>query len=142
MASRGKGAKIRGDTWERDLVKFAAEHNIELERRKAGFHQDMGDLMGLDGFMVEAKAAPIAHLGQSMDKAMESWRNSGQSWMVMLQKRPNAATSHGYAVMPIWMFLSLWKEAARVGTPGINSVPGPGLAEPRRGEDLDPTPDP
>lgn len=115
MASRGKGAKVRGDVWERDLVKFAAELGIPLERRKAGFHQDMGDLMGLHGFMVEAKAAAVAKLGESMDKTLVSWRNSGQRFPVMFQKRPNASTRDGYAVMPIQEFLLLWREINRAG---------------------------
>lgn len=110
MASRGAGAVTRGKQWERHICKYAAKFGFRLERIRAGHHDDVGDLAGFPGFMVEAKAAPTTKIGEGVDKMLVSHSNSFKKFCVMFQKRPNKPINDGWAIMRIEDFLRFAQE--------------------------------
>ena len=49
-----------------------------------------------------------------MDKALVSWENTKQQYMVMFQKRRGKPVEDGYAVMPISNWLELYKRVTEL----------------------------
>jgi len=103
--------KEKGDRWEREVVNYLTEKlGTVVERRKAGWTLDKGDLIGVTGFCIDCKDTALTAMGPGMDKAITSWRNSKQKYVVMIQKRRNKKVEDAYVVMPMWMWLTLLEE--------------------------------
>jgi hypothetical protein len=94
--------KQKGDRWELSVVKYLKKWFPKVERRKAGWALDKGDLSGLPFFCVECKDTALTNIGTSMDKALVSLKNTPVEWVVMFQKRRGSGDpGEGYAVMTI-----------------------------------------
>ena len=106
--------KQKGDRWELSLVHLIKEWFPDVARRKAGWAQDMGDLSGIPNLCVECKDTAPSAIGSSMDKALVSWENTKQQYMVMFQKRRGKPVEDGYAVMPISNWLELYKRVTEL----------------------------
>jgi Holliday junction resolvase len=105
----GSGPKRRGSAFERDIVAFLQAHGFPYAERSfgAGRPEDVGDVDGLPGFVIEAKAHRSLDLAGWIDEAETERLNARQPFAVVVAKRRNKPTSAAYAVMTLESFARL-----------------------------------
>jgi hypothetical protein len=110
----GVGPKRRGSAFERDIVAFLRAHGFPYAERAfgAGRPEDVGDIDGLPGFVIEAKAHRSLDLAGWMDEAETERLNAHQPFAVVVAKRRNKPTGAAYAVMTLEAFARLVADEA------------------------------
>lgn len=108
--------KIKGDTFERLIVKFFQESGFNAERTRAGWADDRGDIHGIsrDGivFTLECKNHARDNLpGWLGELYAEIANNQGFMGAVIHKRRGSTIASDQYATLPLGMLVQLLKEA-------------------------------
>ena len=105
----GAGPKRRGSAWERDIVAYLKGHGFPYAERAfgAGRPEDVGDIDGLPGFVIEAKAHRSLDLAGWADEAEMERVNARQPFAVVIAKRRNKPTGAAYTVMTLEAFARL-----------------------------------
>jgi hypothetical protein len=99
----------KGDQFERDVVQYLTPWWPRAERRRArGVRLDRGDLVGIDGWVVECKDHASIDLAGFVDQAAQEAENAGVSRYVAVVKRRRRGIDQAYAVMP----LRVWADVA------------------------------
>lgn len=105
-------SKAKGTRWEVRLRDhFRANGAPHCERLAQGGSQDRGDLTGLPGVVIEAKAYKQMHLAEWQDELRVEMRNADAPVGAVLIPRRNHPTANGYAVLPIDVFTLLLQQA-------------------------------
>ncbi|MGH9291918.1 MAG: hypothetical protein ACRD0B_04510 [Acidimicrobiales bacterium] len=115
MTGGGAGPKRKGSVFERDVVGFLREHGFPDAARSygAGRHDDHGDVTGVWGFTVEAKAHRAIDLAAFLDQAVHQVGEGGDL-PVVVAKRRGRPVDDAYVVMR----LSDWAALAARRQPG------------------------
>lgn len=94
-------SKRRGTAWETRIVTYLREHGApNAERRALGGAKDRGDIAGIPGVCIEAKAAARAELAQWLDEAETERRNDGADiGLVWHHRRGKGSPGDGYVTM-------------------------------------------
>jgi hypothetical protein len=110
MANRSRD---KGTSWETQLVRFLQEHGwIHAERRARRGIKDAGDVSGVVGVCIEAKAEKRITLSEYLDETEAEKANANAAVGVTWIKRPRK-TSPGdaYVLMSGVQFVELLKAA-------------------------------
>ena len=87
----GAAASRKGSTWERSVVAFLRDHGHPGVERAygAGRPNDVGDVDGLPGWVVEAKNCKAIQLAGWCDEAAREAQNvpHGARWAVVAKRR-------------------------------------------------------
>jgi|ERR1039458_555272 hypothetical protein len=108
----GSAPKRRGSAFERDIVAYLRGHGFPYAERSfgAGRPEDVGDIDGLPGFVIEAKAHRSLDLAGWVDEAETERVNARQPYAVVVAKRRNKPTGAAYVVMTLESFTRLVAE--------------------------------
>ena len=113
----GTAPKRRGDAFEREVAAFLCEHGHPYAERAygAGRPQDVGDIDGLPGFVIECKAHRSLDLAAFLDEAVSEAHNAGTDAVpVVVAKRRGKPTGESYVVMRLADFAALVAERESV----------------------------
>ena len=95
-------SKAKGTAWESAVVEYLRTHGFPwAERRALSGSADKGDVSGIPGVVIEAKACREITLASFMDEVAIETGNAGASVGVAVVKRRNRSVADGYAVMTL-----------------------------------------
>jgi hypothetical protein len=99
----------KGSRFELDVVAYLREHGFPYAERAygAGRPEDVGDIDGVAGFVVECKAHKSIDLAGFIDEADRERSHARQPFAVVIAKRRNKSTGESYVVMPLSQFCCL-----------------------------------
>jgi Holliday junction resolvase len=107
-------ARRKGSAFEAEVVRYLAEHGFpDCERRVMGGSRDRGDIAGVSGWVLEAKATRTLDLAGAMTEAKREAVNAGTARYAAVLKRRSHPVSDAYVVLP----LSVFAELVRGGQP-------------------------
>lgn len=115
----GSASKRKGSAFERAVVGFLVNHGFPYAERAygAGRPDDVGDIDGVIGFCLEAKAHKDIDLAGFVDEAVREARNADKhrppglaTYGVAVVKRRNKGIEQSYVVMELRDFARLAKE--------------------------------
>ena len=94
-------SKRKGTAWESAIVDYLREHGApHAERRALAGARDRGDIAGIPGIVIEAKAAAKTELGVWLAEAETERANDGAALGVVWHKRRGKASpGDGYVTM-------------------------------------------
>jgi hypothetical protein len=112
-------SKRRGTAWESAIVSYLRlEGWPYAERRALSGSKDRGDIAGIPGLVIEAKATKTAALGAYLDEANTEVLNDGaELGVVWLKRRGHVSPANGYVVMDGATFVGLLHSAGYGGKP-------------------------
>jgi Holliday junction resolvase len=105
-------SKTKGTAFESAIVRYLTENgHPHAERRALAGAADRGDIAGLPGVMIEAKAVKTITLASIMDEVVEQTANCGDGTIgVAWIKRRGKGIERSYVVMEPATFLALLGE--------------------------------
>jgi hypothetical protein len=110
-------AKRKGSAFERLIVDTFRNAGYEVDRTRAGWSDDRGDVHGINhpvlgNFTVECKNQKAMDLsGWLTELERERVANGGGLGAVVHKKRGTGEGDDQYATLPLWMLVQLLKEA-------------------------------
>jgi Holliday junction resolvase len=111
-------AKRKGSQYERDVVKWLKSYGFECAERAygAGRHDDVGDIDGIDGVVIECKNEKSFRIPQYLrELENEMTHADAETGVVLMKKRGTSNVSESYAVLPAWLWADLLKQAGYNG---------------------------
>ena len=104
--------KIKGSNFERLIVDYLREHGFRVDRTRAGWSDDRGDIHGVEGFTWECKNQKSIDLSGWVKELIVECGNAGtELGAVVHKKRGVTEPGQQYATMPLHMLVQLLKEA-------------------------------
>lgn len=103
----GAGSRRRGGEWERVLVGWFRQHGWHAERAGGGHDQHHGDILGIPGWVIEAKNHAALSLAAWCDQAALP----GKPWAVIVKRRGHADPARAYTVLDLATFTHLLEKA-------------------------------
>jgi hypothetical protein len=102
----------KGSVFENEIVKFLKSHGHPFAERAygAGRPEDVGDINGLVGFVIEAKNHKSLDLAGWADEAAAEAANARSQFWAVIAKRRNKPTGDAYVVMSLAQFAELLAE--------------------------------
>lgn len=105
-------AKQKGSAYERLIVDYLRSNGFRVDRTRAGWSDDRGDIHGIDGFTWECKNHRAINLAGWITELVTECRNAGtQLGAVVHKKRGVTDAGEQYATLPLRMLVQLLKEA-------------------------------
>jgi hypothetical protein len=113
-------SKRKGSSWEAAIVDHLRANGApHAERRLAGSAKDRGDIAGLPGVVIEAKAAVRVELSAWLAEAEAERANDNAALAVVWHKRHGKASAgDGYIAMTPATLLHLLTAAGYMARPG------------------------
>ena len=104
--------KDKGSAYERSIVEYLRGHGFRVDRTRAGWSDDRGDIHGIKGFTWECKNHKALNLSGWVRELLVECDNAGTPLGAVVHKR-RGTTDGGeqYATLPLWMLVQLLKEA-------------------------------
>jgi len=105
--------KQKGSAYERVIVRYLTLQGFEVERTRAGWSDDRGDIHGLvhpvlGNFTIECKNQKQMDLsGWLTELEREREANGGGLGAVVHKKRGETFAENQYATLPLWMLVQL-----------------------------------
>lgn len=109
--------KNKGSAYERQIVSYLRENGFTVDRTRAGWSDDRGDVHGLsapDGtpFVIECKNHQRLNLAGWISELLTEIANaSGVAGVLVHKKRGTTDAAEQYATLPFGMLVQLLKEA-------------------------------
>ena len=104
--------KQKGSAYERSIVQYLRDNGFTVDRTRAGWSDDRGDIHGIDGFTWECKNHKALNLAGWINELHDECRNAGTSLgAVVHKKRGSTDGAEQYATLPLGMLVQLLKEA-------------------------------
>lgn len=103
--STGKSARNKGMSYERAVVKFMQSKGLDVERVRAGYHDDIGDVRGpgVKDYLIDCKNHKQWQFGSWMDHNVAK---AGEDLIpVLVVKRPQKSVGESYVVMKLSDFI-------------------------------------
>jgi len=134
----GRGAKQKGDKYERDLAEyFNQECGLSSHRTPlsgGGRKEALADLLGTPGIAIEAKRTEKIAINDYMQQAV---KNCGQDLPVVITRRSRQTTENSYVFMRLHEWMHLYR--AFLANQGYApSTPEPETDQTPRKEDASP----
>lgn len=106
-------ARSRGTAWNTAIVDYLIQQGWpHAERRALNGNQDKGDVSGVIGVMIEAKAEKRLSLAEYIEETLVEQANAGaRVGVAWIKRRGKASAGDGYVVMTGAQFTELLKEA-------------------------------
>lgn len=112
MTTTGRAAKAKGSAFEREVVAYLKAHGFPHAERYygAGRKDDRGDIAGVVGWTIEAKAHRSFDLAGWSDEAKRE-REAGETpYCAVIVKRPRKPTRDAYVVLTLEAWARLLRE--------------------------------
>ncbi len=109
--------KQKGSAYERNIVLYLREQGFNVDRTRAGWADDRGDVHGIEHpvlgpFTIECKNHKAMELsGWMAELDREVAANGGGLGAVVHKKRGESRNENQYATLPLWMLVQLITEA-------------------------------
>lgn len=104
--------KVKGSAYERLIVEYLRSQGFNVDRTRAGWSDDRGDIHGIEGFTFECKNHKSLSLAGWVGELLVECRNAGTDLgAVVHKKRGVAAAEEQYATLPLGMLVQLLKRA-------------------------------
>ena len=104
--------KRKGDAYERSIRDYLNSQGFMVDRTRAGWSDDRGDLHGVSGFVWECKNHKALQLSGWISELLVECTNAGAPLgAVVHKKRGVTDAADQYATLPLWMLVQLLKEA-------------------------------
>lgn len=100
-------SKAKGTAWESRVVEHLRGLHPAAERRAMHGTNDRGDVAGIPGWALEAKAHRSLRLAEWVDQAEKEAANAGVTRFAVVFPRRGKPTAQGYAVVPLWLLSEL-----------------------------------
>lgn len=110
--------KRKGSQYERDVVKWLRSMGYPCAERAygAGRHDDVGDIDGIDGVVIECKNEKAIRIPQYLRELEDEMTHAdAETGVVLIKKRGTSNISESYAVMPAELWVNLLKQAGYNG---------------------------
>lgn len=105
-------ARRKGSAFARDVCQYLAESlGLPVERRVDGGTKDRGDVAGVPGWVLEAKACRQLDLAGWMEEALKEAANDGAPFYAVVAKRRMRGVQQSYVVMPLEIFAQWYRQA-------------------------------
>lgn len=113
MPSGGIKPRRKGATYERTVAQYLRDRGHPgMERRIMGMDNDTGDLTGWPGVVIECKNQKTFALSAWSDQLEREIVQAKADTGVVIIKRPRAVNvGEHYALMPVWLWFQLVREA-------------------------------
>jgi hypothetical protein len=111
-------AKRKGSQFERDVVKWLITMGYPCAERAygAGRHDDVGDIDGIDGVVIECKNEKRINIPGYLQELEDEMINAdAETGVVLIKRRGSSNISESYAVMPAELWVNLLKQAGYNG---------------------------
>jgi Holliday junction resolvase len=111
-------AKRKGSQYERDVVKWLRSMGYPCAERAygAGRHDDVGDIDGINGVVIECKNEKAIRIPQYLRELEDEMTHAdAETGVVLIKKRGTSNISESYAVMPAELWVNLLKQAGYNG---------------------------
>lgn len=106
----GRGAKQKGDRYERDLAEyFNQECGLSSHRTPlsgGGRKEALADLLGTPGIAIEAKRVEKVNINDFMQQAV---KNCGQDLPVVITRRSKQTLENSYVFMRLHEWMALYR---------------------------------
>jgi hypothetical protein len=105
-AGQMRAAKARGSKWEQDVCDYLAANGFpHAERRHLRGNQDRGDIAGIPGWTLEAKAVKTITLGGFVDEAkLEAVHAGTDLYAAVIRRRGYTDPARGFLVTDLEAF--------------------------------------
>lgn len=112
-------AKQKGTAWETAIVRYLAENGAtHTERRALKGNKDCGDIAGIPGVVIEAKAATGMRLAEWLDETEAERVNDGAAvGACWIKRRGKTSPGAGYVLMSGAQLVALLQAAGYMPTP-------------------------
>lgn len=110
-------SKIKGSAYERDVVSYLRDEGFSVDRTRAGWVDDRGDVHGLQGpngepFVIECKNHKAMDLAGWITELHRECANAlAVVGAVVHKKRGATGGADQYATLPLGMLVHLLREA-------------------------------
>jgi Holliday junction resolvase len=111
-------AKRKGSQWERDTVKWLIANGFPCAERAygAGRHDDVGDIDGINGVVIECKNEKAIRIPQYLRELEDEITHAdAETGVVLVKKRGTSNVSEAYAIMTADLWINLLKQAGYNG---------------------------
>ena len=111
-------SKRKGSQYERDVVKWLRSMGYPCAERAygAGRHDDVGDIDGINGVVIECKNEKAIRSPQYLRELEDEMTHAdAETGVVLIKKRGTSNISESYAVMPAELWVNLLKQAGYNG---------------------------
>jgi hypothetical protein len=106
-------SKRKGTAFESAVVGYLRdEHGLPVERRALRGTRDCGDVMGIPGWVIEAKNCKRMELAAWVDEALKEAANDGAPFYAVVHKRRMRGPQGAFVTMPLEIF-ALWYRETR-----------------------------
>jgi hypothetical protein len=111
-ATNGRAMKAKGSAFEREVVAYLRANGFPYAERHygAGRPEDVGDIDGIVGWTIEAKAHKTMDLAGWIDEAEHERVNGRQRFAAVVAKRRNKPTADAYVIVSLSTFAELLAE--------------------------------
>ena len=104
--------KEKGSRYEREIVDYLRTAGYRVDRTRAGWTDDRGDIHGIPGFTIECKNHRSLDLAGWVDELLVECGNAGTDLGAVVHKRRGTSQAgQSYATLPLWMLVQLLKRA-------------------------------
>lgn len=105
-------ARRKGSSYARDVCQYLAETlGLPVERRVDGGTKDRGDVAGVPGWVLEAKACRQLDLAGWMEEALKEAANDGAPYYAVVAKRRMKGVQQSYVILPLEIWAAWYREA-------------------------------
>jgi hypothetical protein len=105
-------AKRKGDAYERLIVEYLRSEGFTVDRTRAGWSDDRGDIHGIGGLVLECKNHKTLRLSGWLEELSVEMANAGVNMGAVIHKRSGSQEGgEQYATLPLRLFVKLLREA-------------------------------
>jgi len=100
-------SKVKGSAFEREVVAYLQSAGFPEAQRAygAGRADDRGDIVGVDGWVLEVKCHRDMDIGNWMNEAAREARNARCGRFAVIHKRREHGAEEAYITMPLRCFV-------------------------------------
>ena len=104
--------KNKGSAYERSIVDYLRDQGYAVDRTRAGWSDDRGDVHGIEGVVFECKNHKRMDLSGWLEElAVEMANAKSDLGVVVHKKRGTTDAASQYATLPFGLFVDLLRRA-------------------------------
>ena len=101
-------ARRKGKVYEQTVGRWFRGRGHEVRRARGGEHQPDGDILGMDGWVIECKNRK--NVSDAIRMAVDQAKGIAKGrWWVAIVKRPQKPVEDSYAIMDLQQWENLYR---------------------------------
>jgi hypothetical protein len=105
-------AKRKGDAYERSIIEYLRSEGFTVDRTRAGWSDDRGDIHGIGGLVLECKNHKTLALSGWLEELRVEMVNAGCDMGAVVHKRRGSQEGgEQYATLPLKLLVQLLRKA-------------------------------